>query len=591
MKKGLAKCIKSVEGGVFEVRKIWLISLIIGFFNLQFGFAYEPGSISGKYQSECIDHGFCYSNWMKTTMKENYGSEDIVRQSICPSAMVDSDGILYTIDLYGMSSGNYGADFLLCKYSADEAKVSLLKSVHFYPWVNCGTSINLKDEPYLGIWGFYITDRSYCADRIHNSFQPNISQQIGTSSGYIAIWFYIPPLRYAYASTSNEGILYADFFKSDLSLSTKKIYSEKNPYCINRAPFLRYKNTYPYTPQFGNYSGWQYGSKVHLDFLATATETDHKCINWYQHNSSWETRASYKSVLTGEAWLQDGGFLGALVGHRYIFRNNYVYGILVRYGYYLLLMRTNVNTGKVVLKSYAPVSIWIETFQAGGTDSCYDYDFCLIEDEGDLFFCTTSLCAGGGYTAFTSSYNWTSTYCNWTINHSALVIRGFKLSEDDTYQAFEMSENHDYPQNVIYTTTLQRGYNAVIGIEKATNATAKEKCLYLNTHKICVYESDLGNKYLIYCYCYPGKSKQLYLGYAPVYFAKDSSDIKHVMLGTKIEFRENKNQWSNSFSNFTDCSRIISMDCRNGHLWITWMNADNSKYYYFHIQAKDLIIE
>jgi len=30
---------------------------------------------------------------------------------------------------------------------------------------------------------------------------------------------------------------------------------------------------------------------------------------------------------------------------------------------------------------------------------------------------------------------------------------------------------------------------------------------------------------------------------------------------------------------------------KNGHLWITWMNADNTKYYAFHILVKDLVGE
>ena len=46
--------------------------------------------------------------------------------------------------------------------------------------------------------------------------------------------------------------------------------------------------------------------------------------------------------------------------------------------------------------------------------------------------------------------------------------------------------------------------------------------------------------------------------------------------------------------NTTNYNRVselsnISMDCKNGHLWITWMNSDNQFYYSFHIKAEDLI--
>ena len=64
------------------------------------------------------------------------------------------------------------------------------------------------------------------------------------------------------------------------------------------------------------------------------------------------------------------------------------------------------------------------------------------------------------------------------------------------------------------------------------------------------------------------------------------------MLGPKCEFRKTEDQWSESIANcFASCSRIISMDCCAGHLWITWMNEDNSVYKYFHILAKDLVWE
>ena len=110
---------------------------------------------------------------------------------------------------------------------------------------------------------------------------------------------------------------------------------------------------------------------------------------------------------------------------------------------------------------------------------------------------------------------------------------------------------------------------------------------YKNTHKCCVYEASSDNQYIIYCYCHPGRTKQLYFGYAACWV--DSS--YKVRLGPKCEFRETSSQWSSSFSNFTSCARIVSLDCKNGHIWITWMDANDSGYYYFHILAKDLVGE
>ena len=63
--------------------------------------------------------------------------------------------------------------------------------------------------------------------------------------------------------------------------------------------------------------------------------------------------------------------------------------------------------------------------------------------------------------------------------------------------------------------------------------------------------------------------------------------------------------WGDSFGAFTECSRIISMNLKNGHLWITFMkdtgidatdqSAEDKQaagcYRCFHILAKDLIQE
>ena len=64
-----------------------------------------------------------------------------------------------------------------------------------------------------------------------------------------------------------------------------------------------------------------------------------------------------------------------------------------------------------------------------------------------------------------------------------------------------------------------------------------------------------------------------------------------------MEFRAGSEQWSDSFGDFTVCSRIVSMDCKNGNLWITWLddglrfNGELCRFNYFYIKAKDLIGE
>lgn len=133
-----------------------------------------------------------------------------------------------------------------------------------------------------------------------------------------------------------------------------------------------------------------------------------------------------------------------------------------------------------------------------------------------------------------------------------------------------------YAQNVIYNIPLIRGRE---GKDVSNTSVTDDKRLYLNTQMMVPYFAASGQKYFIYAYCYPGHSRELHLGYAP--FMIDDDD--HVRLLPKSEFRP--------FGNFTSCSRIISMDLKNGHLWITFMNSDSTAYYAFHISAKDLVGE
>jgi len=89
-----------------RLRKLSLCKLLglLAIFISQSVVAYVPKSLmngsSPKYKMGVIDSGdFCYSYWMDTTMASNYGSEDAVRESFAPNAMVDTNGDLYAISL------------------------------------------------------------------------------------------------------------------------------------------------------------------------------------------------------------------------------------------------------------------------------------------------------------------------------------------------------------------------------------------------------------------------------------------------------------------------------------------------------------
>ena len=203
--------------------------------------------------------------------------------------------------------------------------------------------------------------------------------------------------------------------------------------------------------------------------------------------------------------------------------------------------------------------------------------------DGTKIWCVLGFNAGGSYSSLDGNSGWSSTYCNWGMTNLALTFRSFVLSSGTSFQNIESHGYRDYIQNIIYVTDIQRASREAVSSEDTSKGDLYR--LYLNTHKICVWTSPkTGRQYIIYAYCYPGRKKQLYLGYAPI---EIDSDYR-VNLLTKTEFRDSS---GNSFEDFTDCSRIISMDCRNDHLWITFMSGNSYYYKYFHIKASDLIQE
>lgn len=169
-------------------------------------------------------------------------------------------------------------------------------------------------------------------------------------------------------------------------------------------------------------------------------------------------------------------------------------------------------------------------------------------------------------------------------NHCMLVLSSFKMTIPPENKM--STDSKVLPQNILYCTDLNRATSDVLAFNGGAGSDRNR--LFLNTHKICTYKSPkIGVDYLLYCYCcyHPDKLiRQLVLGYAPYYIDKDND--YNIVLLTKTEFRD-KN--GDRFGWFPNCSRIISMDCKNGHLWITWMRSGDVYYYVFHIKAEDLI--
>ena len=218
----------------------------------------------------------------------------------------------------------------------------------------------------------------------------------------------------------------------------------------------------------------------------------------------------------------------------------------------------------------------------------YNYDFCIVKgNDGAGIICMLGLRSTGlstDKTLLTASYNSAWNYINWGSQDICLMLSSCKIGS-------QPEGCYEDPQNMIYTTgkTSQTTCNIGCGCYAPFYSDYGANQLFKNTHKCCVYTANSGRQYIIYCYCYPRKKKQLYLGYAPITI--DANNKVHLM--TKCEFKspDTSENWGDSFGEFTSCARIISMDCKKGHLWITWLNATDSSYKCFHMQAKDLVGE
>ena len=435
-------------------------------------------------------------------------------------------------------------------------------------------------------------------------------QEFKASDKYLALIVIIHPGRWMNAAKDNEGIMYRDFLKSDLSItnngSSYHFYDHNGGKGVDdthyRTDYLRSRryseSGYTFAPNMGNFYGWKYGNYAGFQF-----------ISWYiYYASNWQDRRDkfhvcyQKNAMYSEkpTWTFSSTEEGRCVNRvypRFIMVGDYVYNIFSNNYYGVFLSRTKYDTAfdyelHVTKAENAAVGDFYyeccghfrSVEGVYGDLSPYDHDFCIIKaNDGTLICGMLGFMGKGKYSKLPDKKPWTDSdndYVACDDNHCMLMFSSFKMTIPPTNAM--SAGSRVLPQNMLYCTHITRGTD----VANVRNFSATDdKRLYLNTHKICTYKSQkTGYEYLFYCYCYPGKTKQLFLGYAPYYI--DKSDNYNVVLLTKTEFRD---QNGDSFGNFTSCSRIISMDCRNGQLWITWMNKDNSLYCVFHIKAEDLI--
>lgn len=585
-----------------QLRKLSLFS-VLWFLNLliaQNVMAYTPESISGKYKEGIINSGgFYYPYWMPT-MKDFYGNDNVsaVRESFAPSAMVDSNGDLYTISLLGFSSSN-GPCFAIHKYVNGTFSKEITT---FHPWTKIpGVTPDCKKEPAFNHSGFSDisvtedTEKTYFKDYIHNAFLPCLAQEVDGGSNYLYGFIYIPTTRLMgiqvkktqYSGAENggtEGVLFFKILKNNLSgMETNYIpQTTCRAFQYNYLRLYAVNWSYKLQPQFGNFTAYYYGNKLYLYNLCNINNVG--ATSHYTYHSIFNTNGSYSS---SEINTTNGAQYNISANPKFIKIGNYVYSMEMRDGYTPFLNMQSIDNGSVNLKSKCYKFLYLETISQGHSSSLYHFDYHVFDaGNNKRVWCVLGFQSSNTYSDLKAEEGWDAEHLYSNSNSSvskkiSLVLWSLPLSSGVGQEDFGSYTGNatEYAQNVIYSTNVDSW--SATSVDTSSNDS---KRLYLNTQKMCVYNKGSQN-YIIYAYCYPGKSgkgNHLYIGYASYVITSDA----RLRLLTKVEFKDTDD---NSF--ITDCSRIISLDCKNGHVWLTYMNSDNTNYKYFYIKASDLIGE
>ncbi|MFQ6723547.1 MAG: hypothetical protein ACLRFH_04055 [Opitutales bacterium] len=597
-----------------HLKKVLKFGLFTLFFSINLSVkAYVPAQLEGKYAIKENDT-LWGTDWFSSFPNRNL--------TCTPSAMVDEAGVLWT------ASFEYMQDHKGLGYELDcheRVNGTITSQEHrFYPWTlipnvtpNCGSDPNLN----TGI----PEDSNFFQKYIHNILQPCIAQDIENAS-HVCMFIYCPPTRYMNATCNNpnaeggsvEGLMYFDFYKdfikgtyaTNLTHETNFYYHTDNRiYAFNQQNLRKSSDMTHVNLETGNYTAWHYRGLVHLNFIAT-NESDGTChAVYHQYNSRWSDRNSITTRTTHATHTTIKTY------PRYIKFGDHVYGMIADScfnGIYITKQGiedsdyTTIQNWAYPFNNITHYSIWAVA---------HNYDFCIAKaKDGTGVVCVLGLrptCASSAdKTELSAAYNkaWNNTYTNWNSSNISdpicLMLSSCRMDKTPSDKTGTFSVNkypelcYESPQNIIYCTG-KTSFSQACDLYcscRTDDYEYHDTQLYKNTHKCCVYTAPSGNQYIIYAYCYPGKTKKCYLGYAQCIV---DSNYK-VQLLTKTEFsKEIYNEKGErtdieSIGEMNTCEYIVSLDCKgpagNENVWLTWRYGD-SHYYLFHIAAKDLVGE
>lgn len=588
--------------GTFLLIFTWNITIIAD---------YIPTQLEGKFTIKENDT-LWGSYWLSGKIPGVCGNKSLI---CTPSAMVDEDGVLWTASFEWFQDAR-GLGYELDRHESVNSGITT-QCHRFYPWTlipdvepKCSSDPNLKK---------YEADESYFKNYIHNILQPCVAQEIGTTS-YVCMFIYCPPTRYMSAECSNskadggsvEGLMYFNFYKDDIKNQTKNyVYDAKNfyyhtdnrIYSFYQQHLRKRSDMNCVNLETGNYTAWHNSGYVHLNFIATKESNSSLHAIYHQYNNNWQTK---KTLSERSLWVSSSSIK---TYPRYIKFKDYVYGMIAYPcwdGIYI------TKQGKSD-SDYTIVQNWAYPFNNithSNTMTAHNYDFCIVKaKDGTGIVCVLGLrptCASSSSkTELSAVYNkaWQNSYTCWNSSSVSdpicLMLSSCMIDKSPSSTSNGLgltSSKHDSelcyesPQNIIYSTG-KTSFSQACSLYCTCytgNYEYKDKQLFKNTHKCCVYTASSGNQYIIYAYCYPGKTKKCYFGYARCIV---DSNYK-VQLLSKTEF--SKGSWGESIDKMNYCDYIVSLDCRGAsgdeHIWLTWRHGD-STYYIFHIKAKDLVGE
>lgn len=443
-------------------------------------------------------------------------------------------------------------------------------------------------------------------NHVHNLFQHSIAQEMDTGTyDHFYLLTYMPPARYNdnYSGLLNkpelEGLIVLKIAKSDFSIVDKKLLDAQTypTLAYNRTPIPTYKWSYSkFNLLEGSCHGFVDNGYLYIHYSAMSTDYADLQNTYYMKLDISDLRVTE----SGESPIGNTNLKSASTQYipRFSKLDDKVYFGHINGGYYYLL--GSQTSSEIKWRSRVVPALYLVTTQDGSCSSTtFHSDFCMVKSDTGIpiwcVLCFNSKATRGSHCV--PEYNWDSTYMNWSPENVCLCVYSYPLSTTEDYNNFgDIAQGIVYPSDTLYSTTLIQNCSSWANTSTGNYiSTAQESTksdfyrLYLNTHKIVPYTSPSGKRYFIFAYCYPGKKTHAYIGYCT--YSINSSNFVHLNTKTILRAPNSDDDWSDSFSFLTNCSRIISLDVKNNLVWMTWMSADNTTYYCCAIKASNLIPE